>query len=274
MQADVSTVLNFLTTLYEAKLGYSGINTAKSAVVTFISVCSGQTSMGNHPLIQRFMRGIFIARPALPKYTATWDVSLVLNYLKTQSPASSLTKIALARKLAMLFLLLSGHRGQTLHLMDIRNIQCNNQCLTVAIGDLTKTSRPGSHIPPLSLPAYEADRRLCIVTVYREYIEKTRGCRQGSHKLFLSSIKPYRPVSRDTISNWIKKVMRFAGVDCNVFSAHSVRSASTSAAVAAQVPVSTILRTAGWEREQTFAKFYNRPIGHNDQFASAILHRE
>ena len=56
----------------------------------------------------------------------------------------------------------------------------------------------------------------------------------------------------------------------SVYSAHSTRGASTSAA-ASKVPVDTILRTAGWKKECTFWKFYKKPITNDSSFSKAIL---
>ena len=41
---------------------------------------------------------------------------------------------------------------------------------------------------------------------------------------------------------------------------HSTRVAVTSAAKRKQVPIDTIMSTAGWTSENTFAHFYNKPI--------------
>ena len=53
------------------------------------------------------------------------------------------------RKLLMLLALLSGQRGQTLHLIDIRNVYITDNSLKVVIGDLLKTSKPGYHLGQL-----------------------------------------------------------------------------------------------------------------------------
>lgn len=56
----------------------------------------------------------------LPRYNVTWIVDNVLNYLQTQEP---LSELALAtHKFLMLLTLLYRQRGQTLQLLDIRNI--------------------------------------------------------------------------------------------------------------------------------------------------------
>lgn len=78
------TVLAFLSSLYEKNIGYSAINTAKSAISSICSVVSNR-DIGNEKIITRFMRGIFNSRPSLPKYTETWDVNIVFKYLDTLS---------------------------------------------------------------------------------------------------------------------------------------------------------------------------------------------
>ena len=61
-------------------------------------------------------------------------------------------------------------------------------------------------------------------------------------------------------------------MDTDKFKAHSVRAASTSAAKAANVPILTIMKSAGWKLESTFRKFYNKPITSNDgKFSANIL---
>ena len=69
--------LNFLQELYEKGLGYGCINTARSALSSLI-ILDGSMTVGMHPLVQRFVKGVFQSRPALPRYTSTWDTSIVL----------------------------------------------------------------------------------------------------------------------------------------------------------------------------------------------------
>lgn len=48
-------------------------------------------SVGKHVLLRRFMRGIFNKRPPLPKFSCTWDVSVVLEFFKTLVPVHTIT---------------------------------------------------------------------------------------------------------------------------------------------------------------------------------------
>ncbi|XP_062571921.1 uncharacterized protein LOC134233885 [Saccostrea cucullata] len=106
-EANVNNVLSFLTELFQSGSGYSCLNTARSALSSFLQL-ENCVNIGSHPLIRRFMRGVFVLRPALPRYNVTWDVNIVLKYLKSLSPLSSLSLLQLSRKLVMLLALLSG----------------------------------------------------------------------------------------------------------------------------------------------------------------------
>ena len=77
--------------------------------------------VSKHSLVKRFMKAAFNIRPALLKYNDTWDVNLLLNYFKILSPVSKISVKMLTRKLSMLLLLLSGQRGQTIHLFSGRS---------------------------------------------------------------------------------------------------------------------------------------------------------
>ena len=83
-------------------------------------------------------------------------------------------------------------------------------------------------------------------------------------------IKPYNSVSSPTIARWLKSVLAKAGVDTNIFKAHSVRGASTSAAASAGVTTNDILNAADWSSESVFQKFYYKPE-QNSTFGVAVL---
>lgn len=225
-------------------------------------------------MMQKFMKGVFALKPALPRYGNTWDVSKVLDYLKGQSPPETLSIAALSSKLATLLLLLSGQRGQSLHTLRLENLNCSEDLLTLRFGELLKTSRPGNHLSEINLPAFDDKPGLCVVRTYKSYLKRTQGHRKvrGRGLLFLQTVKPFKPIARNTLGKWVKKTLQRAGINMHVFSPHSTRSASTSSAMAKGVPLSTVLRTAGWRSEDTFRKFYDKPVARDTQFAKAIMH--
>ena len=95
--ASVETGVNFLAELYHTGVGYSAINTARCALSTCLLI-DGCRSFGSHPLVSRFINGVFESRPALPKYSETWDVKQVFSYLQTLHPPESLTLKDLTHK--------------------------------------------------------------------------------------------------------------------------------------------------------------------------------
>ena len=110
-----------------------------------------------------------------------------------------------------------------------------------------------------------------VVHHLRVYLERTK-LRRGDCKQLLSFQKPYQAVSKDTVSRWLKLVLKQAGIDISMFKAHSTRAASTSAAAASNIPLSTIMASAGWSNADTFSKLYHKPVMENEQiFGDALL---
>ena len=254
----MNSFLEFLLSLITGSkpLGLSALNTARSAISSMAFV-NGQP-IGQHPLTSRFMRAAFNVRPSLPKTLVTWDVNVVLCYLRTLSPGCSIPMIDLTKKLVLLLLLLSGQRGQTITLLDTRNMTLTKSSVTFRVGDPIKTTRPNRHIEELRFRAYAPDRRLCIVTALSHYLKRTAAIRPST-VLILTTKYPFQPASRDTIRRWTKDLLTSAGIDMSIFSPHSTRAAATSKA-ACHVPLQTILKTAGWANPSTFVKYYQKDI--------------
>ena len=85
IQPSVAFVLHFLTLLYQQGLTYSAVNTARSALTSYITLENG-TCLGKHPLVSQLIKGIFQEKPPRSKYTQIWDVSSVLSYLWINCP--------------------------------------------------------------------------------------------------------------------------------------------------------------------------------------------
>ena len=88
--------------------------------------------------------------------------------------------------------------------------------------------------------------------------------------MFITTQPPFREASQQTIARWIKLTLVRAGLDTSIFSPHSTRSAATNKAKSGNIPLLTILKTAGWSRESTFAKYYEKPIRNEGVFADAV----
>jgi len=67
-----------------------------------------------------------------------------------------------------------------------------------------------------------------------------------------------KPHNSSTVARWLKSLLEASGIDTSIFSAHSVRGASSYAAGSAGISTSDILKAAGWSSESTFPQFYYR----------------
>jgi site-specific recombinase XerD len=76
-------------------------------------------------------------------------------------------------------------------------------------------------------------------------------------QLLISTVKPHGSVSKQTVGRWIKITMLKAGIQ-EYFKPHSTRHASTSYALYKGVPLTEIIKAAGWNNSSTFEKFYNK----------------
>lgn len=256
----ITEVADFLSHLFKtSNVEYSAMNTARSALSAIIEPINGQT-VGNHPLIKRVMKGIFKTKPALPKYTVTYDASQVIKYLSSRPVNCDLSIQELTWKLATLMALLSAQRAQTLHILDLNFMHKDKDKYIFYINELTKTSRPSFHPEPLEFRSFPQDENICVVQTLNTYLDRTKLTRGECTKLFISVKAPHKAVLTCTISKWIKSTLAAAGIDITVFTAHSTRSASSSLAKAKGLPVSAITKAAGWSNSKTFAKHYNKEI--------------
>ena len=120
LQFDEIRVAQFLTEMFNRGASYSAINSARSALSTFL-VNGNWIPIGSVTSLKRLLKGIFEMKPPMPRYNYIWDVNIVLDYLRLMSPCSDIPLSHLTYKLLMLVALASSQRVQT-----IREIKVNN----------------------------------------------------------------------------------------------------------------------------------------------------
>lgn len=260
-------ILEFLTQQFNAGASYGTLNSARSA----ISLISSQNISDNN-LLSRFFKGVFKLRPLKPRYESTWDTAPVLEYISKLFPMDTLNLHQLSDRTIILLALATAQRAQTLASISLENIKISTDRVQIKITDILKTSGPGRTQPFFDFPFLKEKPVLCVAQTLIEYIKRTKSVRHNENKLFISFRSPYKPVTSQTISRWIKSILKNAGID-EKFKGHSVRHAATSKAAALGVNWDIIRKTAGWTQEsQVFARFYHRPIlTNNNQFVSAVL---
>jgi hypothetical protein len=63
--------------------------------------------IGQHPLVNRLLKGVYNQRPPQPRYSATWDVDVVTKHLGSNE---SLSLKHISQKLVVLMALVKASR--------------------------------------------------------------------------------------------------------------------------------------------------------------------
>ena len=265
----VNNVLQFLTLLFESGLGYSSIDTARSTLSPLD--CGSTFPVGNHPLICRFMRGVYISRPTQSRYTTIWDVKVVLDYFRQWKDNKELSLKELSLKTTTLVALVSAQRVQSLHKLDVDCMTRENDRMAFKF-DLLKQSIASVKSPIMELCAYSENPEICVVKTLSHYLERTQSFREQETKVFL------------TYQNLIMlqvPVQLVAGLSLCLNKLELTH--LTLVLIALELPlllqlnkqespIMDILSTGGWSSERTFARHYSVhvPIKKKNPFAEAI----
>ena len=247
MQFNIGFV--FLYDLFKKGLSYYSINVHKSMLSTTFS-SNDREDLGKHPFIRLFMKSVFNQRPTKAKLSQTWDPKVVFDYAK--SPLLALATFLRVSEIASI---------------DFSSVKQSDTRIVFSLSELRKWQRTGS-LQSFSLKLLEDDL-ICPARTILEYIRRTADVRGNCTSLFISTVSPYKAVTSSTISHWIKEFLSKSGVDSN-FSAHSTRSAASSAASRVGIPVDSILRMANWSNASTFTRFYHRDLP-DPEFPSMVF---
>ena len=205
-----------------------------------------------------------------------WNTDILLRYLKSLSPNSQLGNKDLTIKTACLLTLLAGQRVHSVHKISVKSMDINDSIMLCHIPDLLKSTRPKMLERTLSYKAFPGDVDLCPLSCTKEYLLR-RSLLVSSEvsELFITYGKPHHPASKETVSRWVKSAMTSSGINTQIFTAGSCRSASGSKANKIGVPLDTILKFGSWTQSSTFYTFYCRDIVDDivapGEFGEAIL---
>ena len=214
------------------------------------------------------MKGVFKNKPPKPKYCSTWKVGTALSFLGTLEPLQKLTLRQLSYKTILLLALTSAARAHELSALDLACSLRKEGSWEFSLPTHVKTSRPGHPARKMFLPSFPDNPNICVVRTLAAYGKRTRDLRKSS-QLLVSLIAPHKAISSQSVSRWLTRALRMAGIELG-YSGHSTRGASTSAAAAGGLSVDLILEAADWASAQTFERFYHREAS-RAAFARAVL---
>ena len=268
-QPTLPQACKFLRMLSESGLGYTALNTARSALSTILP-SFGKNTFGSHPYVCLLLKGAYERNPPKPKYTHFWDVNKVFDLFKSWGPNNQLSLKLLTLKLAVLLLLVTSQRGQTIINLVVDELEISD-VVVFKMKKLLKHNKQGDPLDTLILRPFDNCKRLCVVRTLKMYLKRTEDFRSYSG-LLLSFIRPHKPISRDTLSRWVLLVLCKSGLDTSKYKSHSTRGASASAARRLGVPLNLIMKRASWKCATSFARFYDKQIEQDEcQVGDALL---
>ena len=263
----IPQVCKFLRTLAGRGLGFAALNAARSALSLIHPNYEGK-SVGKHPAVCWVIKGAYERNPPRPKYDAFWEVNKVFTLFKSWPDNKHLSLKLLSWKLAVVLLLVTSQRGQTILSLSTKHVDLGNP-VVFKLHKLLKHNRLGDPLDTIVLKPFPEEPKLCVVRTLRTYINKTLLWPAG--QLLIGHIKPHRAISRDTLSRWTLTILQKSGIDTKKFKGHSTRGASTSAARLLGSPLNAIMKHAGWRNTTSFAKYYNKRIEKQHNVASTLL---
>ena len=86
------------------------------------------------------MKGVFNARPTLPRHCDIFDPDVILHVLNYDSTENECL-LELSRKLVTLLTLLSGQHVATIADLRLEDVQINTCSMTITVGNLVKQSK-------------------------------------------------------------------------------------------------------------------------------------
>lgn len=270
MSATLETVLEFLANLYHQKKAVNTINVHRSMLSETLPAVGGY-KVGSHPLVKDLLSGCYNVNPPKPKSTSTWDPSRVLFLFDSMEENGSLSLSELSHKTVTLIALTSLFRVSEIASINLNSLIFSSSGIHLSLLRPRKAQHSGP-LQSIFIARFSCLKR-CPVAALEDYVNRTSQLRienRMDSPLFIALIVPHAPVTANTISRWIKTVLRLAGIDTSVFSAHSTRGAAASSAAAKGISVDAILKAGSWARESTFNRFYRKQVLETS-VASAVL---
>ncbi len=261
----VNKLAKFVNFLFDKGWAWQTVKVHRSAICSILQPHKDKTA-GSHTIIRKLMRHMFLERPPSRKVYTPWDVQILLEFLASWSPASTLTLKQLSFKTACLVALATAKRCADLALLHVSSshMLLGKKNITFFPTFGSKTDRESHFLAPVKIEPYNEDRRLCPVFYLKLYLKKTAQFRNRPNTagLFLSLNKYHIPVSGQTISRWVRDTIGQAGAH---MSPGSLRSASVSIALTQGVALNLVIQAGDWSNTTTPNRHYFQVLVSQEQ---------
>ena len=99
----MTLIVKFICHLFESKVSNSVVSTAVSAISKYHVVEKDTgTPVGQHSLVIMAKKAFWQQKPPIPRYHATYDVSVILRYIESLGEIETLSNKQLSEKTAFL----------------------------------------------------------------------------------------------------------------------------------------------------------------------------
>jgi len=250
-----TVVCNFLADQFTQGKQYSTINGYRSAISSAINTITG-VQIGNHPLINRLMKGIEKHRPSKAKYAKFWDTGLLMNYINSLPENNQLSLSQLNTKLVILLRLATIGRSADIERIIVSRIEVFEDKMVLHYLP-KKQQRSYSQDMAVEVPRF-TQPKLCPVATVQHYLQVTSVLRQPDSTLVISAKPPHQSLTSQRIAKLVLEAMTAVGVDTNMFKAGSLRGATASSMLDKGASVDEVMRLGQWSSYTVFDRFYNR----------------
>ena len=259
LSSNLNAILEYLGNLSRSGKAFNTINIHRSMLSATLDPVEG-FPVGRHPMVKQLLKGCFNYQPPAHKYSSMWDSDMVLDFMSRCGSNESLTLGVLSKKLETALALATLLRVSEIASITRESVVFNSSGVVFSLSKPRKAQKSGA-LQSISLERVD-DPLICLVECLGYYVYCTDFLRSDINQnlLLVGLQKPHREVSGSTVGRWVKDFLSMAGVDSNIFSAHSTRGAASSKAAAVGLHIDSILATANWSRSSTFSKYYHRDM--------------
>jgi hypothetical protein len=252
---DVKSVLSFLEDGREQGLAFSTLRARLNAISTTLPLSPEGLTIGQLPLVDKFMKGLEATCPKNPPNRAMWDLKEALTNFagwKEEDPQSLACKAAFILAIATMW----RPRSDLSRLVRSQVI-FDKEGVSLLVQSPKEGDWKSTFLPRNSLASI-----LCPVSLLKKYLSYSDTFRSADtpDRVFLVMHgNQASAATPDTIARWVRQAMDKCGVDISKFTPHSTRSTSTSSAFrSGSMSLDQILQAANWSNATTFMKFYRR----------------
>lgn len=244
-------------------------------------------------LITTFLQACKVTAPPPRHNEETFDVNIIISHLASLGPNNTLTLKDLRCKAIVLLAISLMARSS-----DLARVWRNNGMKQLPDGSLqvrlllpkewraqgvhseglwSKWMVVPPHSDPLRCPVRAVVDYVTATTAHAPQDQSLHLLSSSSapqkHKkqdlaphtlsdccLFISLTRPFKSIGEEAIANVIKRELAAAGINADEFTAHSIRSASASAALDDGASVPHIMARGRWASVGTFMKFYAKTV--------------